>query len=1453
MIYATITQQGTELILEKTNLVYRYSSNLEFKFIKDDKFKDYELRGYIQRDEKDYLLEIKEDDTFEVLPEFMDRNKFVRLSFALKNESKVIHLGVVKLYVNDAFGNETTVPPEKQELLVEVVQKEVEKNLEEPLKKVEKVEKNIEQFDSDYQEFNKKLESANKIYDDVVGLKKEIDEDKNDIDKKISSFNEKENQLNTAIDNFNDDFIEKKNQIENDEAEIDKKVSDFNQNVATSKKSIDDQTTSAVELINKTKEQSLNELSETKETIDNDISSKQKDIDGLVEKSKKEINDLADNSLENIENKKKSSVEAIDTSKTNALNDISTASSTAVENVQKEKTNALSDMNQSKNKAIKEVEEAGAHYQEQIDDLQKESAAQSVTLENLKDEVELKVNSPYLNNKNAIYITNSDNGLVDNLIIEGNTVQNSTKGLNLCNPTLDSTSKDGLTITKNSDGTYTINGTSNSGNGISTTVLQDISDFTNFINGERYVFNMDNGNVLMVAQVTKDGKDTYNTNGQSFVFDDTVTRIRLYFAINDGTVINNITIYPQLEKGTTHSGTFEPYTGGKPSPSPEYPKEVKGVSEISGKIIGKNLVSDTENGYVQTDGTVLPYINVTQNEQVTKNFIKLNPKQKYLTYSYKATVTNNYLWLGIGVYDEKYNFIKRLGGAVSNTSTGSLKSSGTYEIPSNAKYIKVSYRKYNDGILQLEYGQTATDYQPYQSQSFNYNLSNSLHRLSDSVYDYIDVDKGKIIRNVDKYVLKSKAFNDWSSTMARVLFNAPNRKVQTSERENLIYCDKATSNVIGNNNNNKNIISGLINSPTLYWYPNTEMLGIDRSLSKDEASVKLQEYLTDNPLEIYYQLTTPTEEPLPSDLQTLLQSLKSYYPQTNIIWDSEVEPYINFDYKLNLKSWIEDKDNKEIIYDKQNKEKDKYSSTFFENMFALQRTGKVYTVRFPLWDTSHISTGEKLGANAGLVCEPSTKTIKGQNDYANIPLFKTYDVNAYVDDDGVRHVTAIKGDKNFKDEGKVDVFVLGMSYYEKVWEDDQYWYYSRTDMPRDGYTVAKECINRDGSIQPFALYAKYVSGFIDKVPYSSKGLIPGRVYSSTPLPSEDSFSANNSYNNMITNYHKKGNFYCGGMTCDYKYILSTFYLKYATLNTQSIMYGCASNNFQYKAAIQSEDKNTYFPVTKSQATQIEIGSSVSVGYQSKFSSTITVDRAYSNTHRYADDVKVLKKEDIDDNNVAIYLNITEPFNTMPVTIADGVESEIYISSMHWQSGFSDDVLDRDGCPCETKAQLVNGKFPMVIQGIEIMVGGYETYANAFMDIVDSTGKREVYVQNDASQLTTNVTTAKSSYKKSQYAIQPSKVNSWNYITRIDFDLENGAFIQTECGQTSSGTGVGFADGVYVDASSTGQREFLALGYLWSGGLAGLSYLYAYFGLGSAGWSVLSRLSINGVGGELTTG
>ena len=527
--------------------------------------------------------------------------------------------------------------------------------------------------------------------------------------------------------------------------------------------------------------------------------------------------------------------------------------------------------------------------------------------------------------------------------------------------------------------------------------------------------------------------------------------------------------------------------------------------------------------------------------------------------------------------------------------------------------------------------------------------------------------------------------------------------------------------------------------------------------------------------------------------------------------------------------------------------REKYSQHFFENAFALQRTGKVYTVKFPLWKTSHLAEGEKLDDNAGLVLEPSTKTIRGRNDYKDIPLFKTYDVNAYVDDDGVRHVTAIKGDKNFKDTGKNDVFVLGMSYYEKTWADDQYWYYSRTDMPKEGYTVARECINRDGTTQPYTLTAKYLTSFIDDKPYSTKGMAPARYCSN---PNEKIKSYNNSYYGLIEYCKKKGKFYSGGLMCDYKAILTSQQLMLGTTAPKSKIWGLATWWGEHPASIQSAEKHTYFPIKKTDADNYPVGCSVSVGYKYLNSDTAKLERSRAEAHAYANDVKVLRKEPIDDNNVAIYLDVKEPFNTMPVSLSDTVSSEIYILPMHWQSGYSDDVLDRCGCPCDDKSGLTSGRYPMVWNGVELMVGGYETFANAFMDIVSLT-TRDVYLTNDATLLTKDDTTAKATYKKLHYQMSVAKNNKWNYVTKIKLDLENGAFVQTQSGQDGSSNATGFGDAIYFDGATSGTREFLSLGDLGYGSVAGLAFCVGYAWLGVAGWGVLARLSVNGVGGELT--
>ena len=490
-----------------------------------------------------------------------------------------------------------------------------------------------------------------------------------------------------------------------------------------------------------------------------------------------------------------------------------------------------------------------------------------------------------------------------------------------------------------------------------------------------------------------------------------------------------------------------------------------------------------------------------------------------------------------------------------------------------------------------------------------------------------------------------------------------------------------------------------------------------------------------------------------------------------------------------------------------------YTDEFLQKFFALQRTGKVYTVRFPLFSKSTSPTGEKLDNNAELTCEPSTDTTIGQDDYQDIPLFKTYDVNAYSDDNGRIHITAFKGDKYFKDTGKVDVFVLGMSYYEKYWEDDNYWYYSRTDVPRDGYTLCAECRNTDGSESSYALYSKYISGEIDGKPYSSKGLIPKR---------------NMSYNTCESYYHSRGKNYGGSPMYLYKYLMTTFYLKYATLNTQSKIYGCFNYSYQY-AASMAENNVKRIVLTTAQATNIVVGSYVSIGDKGSNSS---VDRGNSYMHNKAEEVEVISKTTVDDSHVAINVDSPTSFNTTTTT---------YLSTMHWKSGFSDNVLGRDG----SIGDLTSGKYPMVFQGIELAVGGYEVAGNAFMDIVSSTGKRDIYVTNDNSKIVTNVTNAKATYNKSKNSSQPTTLNAWNYITKMALDEENGMFNVIECGNSGSGSATGFCDGFYVDSAASGQRECLLLGNLGLAAVSGLSCVAAHSSLSNAYWLILARLSISG--------
>ena len=494
------------------------------------------------------------------------------------------------------------------------------------------------------------------------------------------------------------------------------------------------------------------------------------------------------------------------------------------------------------------------------------------------------------------------------------------------------------------------------------------------------------------------------------------------------------------------------------------------------------------------------------------------------------------------------------------------------------------------------------------------------------------------------------------------------------------------------------------------------------------------------------------------------------------------------------------------------------------NFFALRRTGKVYTTRIYKYDTSTSPTGVKLNDNEGLVRKPSTNTVIGQDDYREIGVFMHFPCNFTVDDKGFNHVTALQGQPDFKKTGKVDVGEVTMSAWVGITDNPEYVDYHYSDSPNEalGLRPMGESINPDGTISPFMIHGKYGAGDIDGVPYSSAGLIlaNGSQKGGKPV----------SHTGLIAYMRKKGSMYVGTTNWDLFYKQLMMIILYATTNSRSVMAGCNSYSMQEMAAV-AETGVTRVILPKAKANNYIVGSYVSVG---DIGSNTNKDRYYAYMHNLAYDVKILKIEPVDDTNSAIYLD-TEPFNTTLTTC---------ISTMPWRTGSTDSVLGSDGSPFSN----TDNKNPFKIQGIETGYGAYEVLSNVFMDIVtdeDGTPKRDVYICMDASLLTTDMNVAKTRYKKVAAQVIYTAA-SWKYISKCFVDPALGIMVPTE---TKAGSTTGFCNGLYTDASTSGQREWLSLGDLDSGALYGLWFLHAYTGVGNANWCIVSGVSPNGTRGE----
>ncbi len=244
------------------------------------------------------------------------------------------------------------------------------------------------------------------------------------------------------------------------------------------------------------------------------------------------------------------------------------------------------------------------------------------------------------------------------LKLYGKTTQVTTNGYQLFDASKVATkTAGGCTVTNNGDGSLTI-----SGSGTLSETFSLSYDYTH----EESVALLQEGTLhlavgtttpqVMVYLVRNSGTtvlDNSNTTAEITpeMLTDTTFFLRLSVYGASGSAIKTGTVKPMLYQDG--DGTYEPFTGGKPSPSPEYPQELVSVGDggaINTTVAGKNvvipIVATTEiSGLTVTvddDGVVTANGTLTENTSVVVGKYRLPAYCRLRMYTGNAPLNTVY-------------------------------------------------------------------------------------------------------------------------------------------------------------------------------------------------------------------------------------------------------------------------------------------------------------------------------------------------------------------------------------------------------------------------------------------------------------------------------------------------------------------------------------------------------------------------------------------------------------------------------------------------------------------------------------------------------------------------------------------------------------------------------------------------------------------------------------------
>ena len=249
-------------------------------------------------------------------------------------------------------------------------------------------------------------------------------------------------------------------------------------------------------------------------------------------------------------------------------------------------------------------------------------------------------------------------------------------------------------------------------------------------------------------------------NQGTFTITDGHNEIYCYIVTDEGLTVDE-TIYPMIQLASITDESYEPYTGGIPSPSPDYPQEIKSVGDsgnIEVNVMGANVLEGTKLGVKSTVNgiTYTAYENgILITGTATKDFTivlhddtihPLTHGTYYLTTSgLNSSVVLNFYFVGKFV-DDRQNLEVTFNKDVEYSLRLQISKGATINTT-----VQVSLTK-----------SEITSYEPYyeeQTVTLPYTLNaipvssggNVTIDGQQYIADYVDLKRGKVIRNILKW------------------------------------------------------------------------------------------------------------------------------------------------------------------------------------------------------------------------------------------------------------------------------------------------------------------------------------------------------------------------------------------------------------------------------------------------------------------------------------------------------------------------------------------------------------------------------------------------------------------------------------------------------------------------------------------------------------------------------